>query len=567
MIRLWFFIYTAILSLLVIHSSAQTQLPFSTQKNGISLSSPYVVFSLQKNGDLIVGGKSFKVANSIELNGACKKSFCLKAQFNSASTWIFKDSELFLLNEKNQSLLFESRMNQGQIELLSDLPKNGLVKVCMSSFSKTEEILFCTSSLNLETGKPVSQKLQVIVNNAKSPLSGSIALNWNESFQFLAQAQSGSLMVRTLVPNPTLYQAFETDSKDIQVTHYGALSGAQVSKNLDRGKFWQHTIGDLRNYQTDIIKKQDPYIHFQSGLGILFSSQLLYNQLPLASEIITLKTPHSLTTYSPELQLRINVPEGYKITSSENSYSAETQIWKARTPEVYALNSPSLELTRPDGRTQYFVHPEIYRAYSTYLAARVGLSVASDSSFSALGDFSFWHWFENPLGHSRLFSHQRWGFNSTFVQSSVSASKHQVLSGNLIYRFTPGTVERTETLGLTFGASNIKYLEQPALSFAGVGLIWSRSLPQWFNSIFGWTELLRKPKWTDFEIMYHSASADPKVTGAITQVRATARIELSKATYFDAGWGVLGINYTDLNENKQGALFISRGYFGLGYRF
>jgi hypothetical protein len=549
---------------------AQTQLPFATEKNGVSLATPSIVFSIDKNGELIVGGKPFKLNNSIQLKADCKKSFCLSVSFNKESTWIFKKPELLLVNSQNESIDFDSDQKDNEYEITSKQTKSGLVRACLSEFKPANEALLCTSFLNLETGAQQESPVQIVINNAKSPLSGSVGVKWNESFQLAAQANNGSLMARTLVPQPTLHQAFEIEDGDIQVTFYGANSSAIVPKNLDRGVFWQHTIGDLRNYQTDIIKKQDPYIHFESELGLLFSSALTFKQLPLASEIINLKAEQPLTTYRKELALQVDIPEDYSATSTETSFEPETQTWLAATPEAYSLNSPTLTVNRPNGKSQYFIQPEIYRAYSTYVAARVGLSVASDSSFATLGDFSFWHWFEKPFGSSPTFSHLRWGASATVVQSATTSlpnSKYQVITANGIYRFNQGTTERTEALAVTFGASSLKFLDEPSVTFMGAGILWSRSLPNWFNSIVGWTEFLRRPKWTDFEVLYYPVSLKSSVKGSIAQVRATARIEVSKSVYFDAGWGILVSTYTDSIEEKQGDLSISRGYFGLGYRF
>lgn len=549
---------------------AQTQLPFSMEKNGISLSTPSLSFSLKESDELIVGNKPFILKNSLTLEVDCKKAFCLTAKFNSESTWILKNPELLLLSETGKSLKFSFDRTGDTYTLQSQMPKTGFVRVCLSQSELGEAVLLCTSFIDLKTGQIKTAQSQISVNKKKTDLSGSVNLQWSEAFEFSARTALGSLKLKTVIPKPSLYQAFELENGDIQVTFYGASSAAIVSTNEDRGAFWQHTIGDLRNYQTDILPKSEPFIQFQSDLGLLFSAQVLFTKLPSENDIIRTKSSHSLSTYKKEVDLQIALAEGYSAQTEEADFNDTTKTWRAAAPNKYSLNSPTLKVTRADGKSEYFITPEIYRAFSTYVSARAGLSVSSGGSFATLGDLSLWHWFEKPFGLSPVFSYQRWGASATLFQSATSSSAnagYQVSTLNGIYRLTPGTTERIETLGLTVGGSSFKLGTEPTINLVGLGMIWSRSLPNWFNAIFGWTEFLRRPKWTDFEVMHFPVSLDSNVTGSITQVRATARIEMTKASYFDAGWGVFLSSYQNRAVRREGQVLISRGYFGLGYRF
>lgn len=343
----------------------------------------------------------------------------------------------------------------------------------------------------------------------------------------------------------------------------------------ERSWFFQHTIGDMRRFFLVRTPNDVPFVNFQGPYGIRIQQQIKSSGLIQIDSQVTLDDPAPSSTYTSKIKIAGRIPIGYEISpgQKELTVDGENFVWNFSAPKPKAFNVAKIRI-QPVGspNTQLYYDYEIYRSYANYLSVRLGASLTANLGFSGAMDLHAIHWFSDPFGRNSTFSRQRWGVSMGYAQTLLSTNaleRYKTSSASLYYRFTPGVDGWNETFGSWLGVMDMQYRETQVQTGFGVGLFWNRSLPNWFNFVLGVVPLFRKPKWVNFSVGYYPLTLKAGSNFQAVEGKAVGRIELSKNTFFEGGWAVVGsaINYRDGAGVVKVTMAAGRGYFGYGYQF
>ena len=498
-------------------------------------------------------------------------------RFNPA---IFPSAELMIFNDQNRILVNE-KIPEGPSEIKKSIstknwPKTlKAFKVCIVSQIKDTQNSICSppwlQDLSFE-----KTETALFIDDQPQALRGTFSLEAGRNFQLQVELPSGlSFKQRSQAPMTTFYEVAKADDDTIKVKTYGAGPVANTYNITEpRSEFWQGTVGDLRVFQETQIALTAPYLPVQGNAGLIWVYEIKYSDLPEDTRRIALqkKSPHS--TYSDFVTLRGFKPNSSRLKSSggELTFNESTFQWQFPSPKKFSYNSAQIEseFTSEQRSSRDVFDYEVMRMPSTYLAANLGASLGSDGSLASLYDLQVMHWFNEPFGENYYLSRTRWGLilgavNS--LSSSVASASYKANSADLAYRLTPGVESWDESIGFSLGLTGVSFASSRTATLVGPGIIWSRSLPNWFDEILGVLPFFRKPKWVDISAHYYGLSTDSAISGSSVQVRALARIEITQSTYFEVGWGFLTENFSDAITQKATALGAGRGFLGLGYRF
>lgn len=371
-----------------------------------------------------------------------------------------------------------------------------------------------------------------------------------------------------------LHEVFLRDDQMIQLTVYDGEPVGQVeSLTPDRGGFFKPTIGDLRRFYRVVLSAKIPFLTVKGPRGSAIHQGLKIKSLPVMKDRISLTAPAPTATYRSYIKLWGPYKPGWELQSKEQSVEIidDEFKWTFAAPKKNKWNRSRLRLMNSNiagsKNTKTVFDYEIYRGFSTYLSARMGLSINSQVSASVAPDLNFIHWFED-LGSSANWSRQRWGVSAGYMKTAVSSKateNYETGYLDLYTRFTPGVEGWTESYGLQTSYFQVKYREAEISRMAGMGVFWNRSLPSWFNYFVGFMDFFKKPKWANFSAVYYPVSLQSGSKASGFQVKAVARIELTQASYFEGGWALFGATYEYRRTRVQFAA--GRAYLGYGYRW
>jgi hypothetical protein len=550
---------------------------FTPEKNGVQLGAPRVLFSLQEKPLMAeIGGYKIPLGQ-VEAQYAKRQDHGL-FRFTWPSELIEPDF-IAALEDGTQNSLLAENFSSGSYELTQDLKlkkkthSNDNVfelKAPLSFFEKKPQLCLSQSlpeaikTLCFDSGER-QRPTTLALNGLIQATRGFYQLE-KEKLEISILKGPVSFFAESPVPDVQLYEVTELDSTTLRVRTSGSPLFGDVKSHNKRTPFFQHTIGDLKVYYETTVLKEAPILRAASSVGIQFQYPILGESFPLDNSRPSVLGRTYLTSYAHTLNLQLNPLKDFKVSSSQNKVS-EDWVWEVATPEKNKMNTAELKTKAENGK-ESTLELEFYRGSRTYLSARLGFSIA-EGGWSIVGDFLGTHWLNEPFGKSDIFSRQRWGITagqlSTFV--AENSDKYSLRNFDLLYRFTPGAAGWTETFGLGLGVLDFQYQDLDPVGLMGAGVFWSRSLPNWFNYLFGFLPFFRKPKWADVHVMIYPSSLKTGVTGNSVQVRATGRIELTPTTYFEGGWGIGNTTYTDSVNRKKVDLMAGRGFLGFGMRF
>lgn len=550
---------------------------FTPEKNGISRGAPRVLFQIQERPLAAeIGGYKIPLGQ-VEAQFAKRKDHGL-FRFTWPSTLIQPDFIAALEDETQNSLLAEN-FSSGSYELNTQLELKKVksldgnvfeLKAPLSFFEKKPQLCLSQSlpeaikTLCFDSGqrqRPTTLALNGLIQGTR----GSYQIE-KDKLEISILRGPVSFFAESPVPDVQLYEVTSMDENTLRVRTFGSALAGKVKVHNKRTPLFQHTIGDLKVYYETTVLKQAPILKAASTLGIQFQYPILGENFPDAKKRPVVLGHNYNTSYADTLNLKLSPTKELKFSSSQNKVS-ESFVWEVATPEKNRLNTAELK-SQGSEQQESILDLEFYRGSRTYLSARMGFSVA-EGGWAIIGDFLATHWLNEPFGQSEIFSRQRWGLTAGQISTFVAEEpdKFSYRNYDLLYRFTPGAAGWTETFGVGVGLFDFQYQDLAPVSFMGAGVFWSRSLPNWFNYLFGFLPFFRKPKWADVHVMFYPASLKAGVTGNSVQVRATGRIELSPTTYFEGGWGIGNTSYTDTTNRKQVDLLAGRGFLGFGMRF
>lgn len=583
------------------NSSKSTQpLKFSTQGINLEKDGPYLSWNLEDDASATFGGMQ---VDRVNLPVEFSKDFN-RFKFGWP-TYLMKNPSIIITSPKNE-VLVEGKYKLGKFNLASGVSTRGTSqrvmqvnrgetynlnfldirllkkdsrkqfrgsKVCLFEEREDVSILICSP----EFGKRQQFTAKVFLNDQVQALTGSVKVKESEIFNVSLVLSNGiSIRIVDKVMPIEVDEVFQESDETVSIVSFGEPPAPPFETlTKPRSVVFQHTIGDLRTFYKSKTVSESPVLAINSRAGLRMNHLLKMSVMPRASDRLFLKENQPNSTYSSTVQLKGIVPKGVKVTSTQKSAKQKGSEfnWTFAAPKKMEINSSTLVGTNSEGQATYYDY-DVYRSPSTYLNARSGLSLATGGAFSLFTNFQATHWFEEPFGSSYWFSRQRWGVAAEIVELAVSSnpdSDYSIKNVDGFYRLDPGVVGWDESFGIVLGATQFSYRDLSPVSFVGAGVLWTRSLPSYFNYVLGLTEFLRKPKWVDISATFYPVALDSGVTGNSFQVRATARIDITPAYYFEGGWGVLSTNYQDTRLGARKVLQVSlsagRGYFGLGYRF
>lgn len=575
-------------------------LKFSTEGINLEKDGPYLSWSLEDEASARFGGMQ---VDRVNLPVEFSKDFN-RFKFGWPS-YLMKNPSILITSEKND-VLVEGKFKLGKFNLTGGISTAGTsqrimqvnrgetfnlnfldikllnknsrkkfkgAKVCLFEEREDVNILLCSP----EFGRRKNFEAKVFLNNEVQALTGSVKVKESEIFNVSIVLSNGlSLRIVDKVMPLDVDEVYQEADESVSVITYGEPPAPPAELlTKPRSVVFQHTIGDLRVFHKSKTVAESPAVAINSRAGLRLNYLLKMSTLPKASDRLYIKDKEPTSTYSSTIRVRGFVPKGVKVSSSQKSATQKGSqfTWTFAAPKIMELNRSTLVGTNSEGQATYYDY-ELYRSPSTYLSARAGLSLATGGAFSIFTNLQAMHWFDEPFGSNYLFSRQRWGVAAEIVELAVSSnpdSNYSIKNFDTFYRLDPGVIGWDETFGAVLGVTQFSYRELSAVTFAGGGVLWSRSLPSYFNYVLGLTEFLRKPKWVDISASFYPVSLVSGVTGNSIQVRATARIDITNSYYFEGGWGVLSTTYEDSRAGgkrvTQVSLSAGRGYFGVGYRF
>lgn len=550
---------------------------FVPEKNGLERGAPRVLFTLEDR-PLVAEVGGYKIPlGQVEAQYAKRKDHGL-FRFKWPSDLIEPDF-IAALEDGTQNSLFAENFSPGSFELTNELELKKLksvggnlfeLKAPLSFFEKKPQL--CLSQTLPEVIKTLcfdsgerARPTTLALNGLIQANRGSYQLE-KEKLEISVLKGPVSFFAESPVPEVLVYEVTELNPNTLRVRTFGAPLSGKVKIHNKRIPLFQHTIGDLRVYYETTVLKDAPVLKAASSLGVQFQYPIMGENFPVEKIRPQVQGRNYKTSYADTLNLQLKPSKDYTANSSQNKIG-EDWVWEVATPEKNKLNTVELKSKSADGK-ESVMELEFYRGSRTYISARMGFSVA-EGGWAIIGDFLGTHWLNEPFGKSDLLSRQRWGLTAGQVSTFVAEDpdKFSIRNYDLLYRFTPGAAGWTETFGIGLGVLDFQYQDLDPVSFMGAGVFWSRSLPNWFNYLFGFLPFFRKPKWADVHVMFYPASQKAGVTGNAMQVRATGRIELSPTTYFEGGWGIGNTSYTDTVNRKQVDLLAGRGFLGFGMRF
>ncbi|MCE3009838.1 MAG: hypothetical protein LW875_04410 [Proteobacteria bacterium] len=455
--------------------------------------------------------------------------------------------------------------------------ENGLTTFSVTTSKVSlENLKFCFTEKKEDHSKVLCHEAQssgssLLVGTQMASGNQRISLEGLEKLQVVHKQGHLSFLIETSIPKVELFEASLDDQDNLKLVAFGSpVFGAVTKISGERLPLFQHSIGDTRKFYEVRIPKEAPFLNASGGKGIVFSFEIRGQQFPRDRTRVKLKEPTIRTTYGKTVDLELDLKPSMKAESQEQSVTGN--LWTFASPELYKVNRASVKITDEieGGAVSNVFDYEVYRGPQTYLSGRVGISFATGGNLSLVSDLIATHWFNEPFGRSYYFSRQRWGLNVGYLQTAVSSKKdseYTNLHTDLLYRFSPGVTGWTETFGWAVSTMEFKYQSLDPVNFVGAGLFWSRSLPNWFNYLFGFFPFLRKPKWADIQVIHYPQALTGGISGSSTQVRATGRIDISPKYYFEGGWGIGNTVYTDTKRLQRVSLLAGRGFFGFGARF
>lgn len=497
----------------------------------------------------------------------------LEAPINAAAMRVERDdSEVFSVGSLKSDAPSEGSLRLEFPE--KDRARAASLRVCLwdeivtDGFPDTQ--LFCgpaTRTGGLNGGR-------FFLDGAPNPPRGEYPAK-KEGFE-LSVVAADDFMFRwtSRMPIGTLHEVFLREDRKLSLTVFGALPAGDVEiLTADRGVVFEATIGDLRKFARVVLPVQIPFLTIVGPRGTVVHQKLVLETVPRERDTVFLQAPVPTSTYASSIRLWGPLKPGFTITSSEkrvDTFGNEFR-WTFAAPLANRWNRSTLvnETSSENGaaaRRTVFDH-EVFRGYATYLSARTGISLNSQLAAGATFDLNLIHWFEDIFS-AASWSRQRWGIAAGYSKTIVSSKpedKYELASAELNFRFTQGIEGWNETFGLTAGFLESKYRDSDALLMAGPGFFWNRSLPRWFDSIFGWVDFLKRPKWTNFSAIYYGTALEPNAKASGVQVKAVARIDLSDRSYFEGGWSFFAATYEVSKKRIQTG--VGRGYLGYGLRF
>ncbi len=522
-----------------------------------------------RSDSFTVGGLSFKtegLTSEVE-----KTQKLIHLSFDLA---LLKPDYLLLFEQGKAEPIIEGAL--GEVPLVKRVAQNGTL-VTYDLFVDqipTEKAKVCLTERHADYSKvlchePIVKARSLQVGGRPVKAQKIVPLGGEQKLAIIYQNKDISLFFETDTPGVEVFELSEDDYGNLKIVAFGAPIFGPVTQVMGvRSTLFQHTIGDTRIFYEVRIPKEAPFLNVSGASGIIFSFEILGQEFPMDSSRVQLQEPVVKSTYGETLELQVGLKPGMKAESKTLAVDGTTWFFSA--PETNKMNRGELQVTTTtdSGTTKSVYEFDVFRGPRNYASARVGLSLASGRDPSLVTDLLAAHWLNEPFGHNHFLSRQRWGLSLGYVSTVVGGQGNFTSSfGDVLYRLTPGVYGWTETFGFSLSMLQVQFPAYRPVNFAGVGLFWSRSLPEWFNYIFGFIPFFRKPKWTDIQAVFYPSPLTTGVNGNSFQVRATGRIDLNKDFYFEGGWALGSTKYVDVLSERRASVLAGRGFLGFGGRF
>lgn len=426
----------------------------------------------------------------------------------------------------------------------------------------------------LVNDKPVTLKGSAVFVDDKKPIKFAALMGNGTYFEFV------SFPKRITVVDMVL----NDETNQVEVIGYGPPPLGPIERIERHAKdYWDFlnfapTIGDFRKFWKATFPAQGGSLFLRGYGGAPFKQPFIFDKLPRKSvrPRIHIKSPRS--TYARTVKLKGETTAPAIVTSKEenakNSSGTEFQ-WQYLARNRGEMNSA--EIFVKDGNQTYRAFHEIYKGYPREISTRLTGVLSNNLELVLLGEIATQWWFERLLWWDNTqYSLQRWGVAAKYFKAlaAIGGSKDgqslirlDVANIDLKYRLTPGIWARDPTLGIMLDAQQVQ-IEDFKAQMAGVGVLWARSMPKFFDSIFNIVPFMRYPKWVDVEAIYYPLALSKSTRlGVNMSVNFHGKVLWTERFFGEAGFGLKVFQFDDLVERKAIALAVAYGTIGLGYNF
>lgn len=468
-------------------------------------------------------------------------------------------------------------------------------RICLKNLNSKFISSFCSGVMGLaqDSGQlklkphPSTQSNQMFFNNEEKKNSGQltavvgynkISILFSSGASYELASEPGSYEIIDHLQNENGEIEFLLRAEQPVGPNY-----EMIDQSKDESIFAQYglqkTIWDTRKLWRSITKSKQVNLKLK-GLGAFsFAQDINFKNPPKKMDRIYIY-PKMTGTYRDEQPLNVYVAkENASFTSSALQEEIKEQgiyQWTFKAPNMDQYNSDSFEYT--SNGIKRTASTELYRAYPRELSLRFSGQLI-DSNATIMSEAYFQWWFNDLWGWKNYYlSSQRWGFDVrslNSIGSIANSSSDQSISSinlsstifNLKYRFTPGLWMRDESYGLILSTETIS-LSSLQMQKVGIGFLWARSMPKFFDDIFNVVSLLRKQKWVDFEfIKYVSPLSSGGSIGNDYALNFHGKMMVSDKAYTDVGFGLKRYDIGFPTDETSATIYTIYGTVGLGYIF
>jgi hypothetical protein len=446
-------------------------------------------------------------------------------------------------------------------------------KFCFFKEGSDFRVSYCSGPLALrnKNGKQVMVRLNpkappvfTINGNAANP-NGVVNFNsYDTKLNFTATFTDGGKY--EIASAPTQIQILDAVRTGKNLVRIQGLGGPPTGENvrmLDED-LWEAILeGDkpiLNVFGTGEVPFQTPIV--------------ILGEIPSDKDRPQLVKRSKSSTYDRQIPLQGLAGGGYDITTDNKATVKSVKktgrfLWTVDELEKGVDNRRSLLLKSDqlDLHTYY----EVFRGYRYELSTRL-TGVLADTGLLFFGELAGTAWFER-LGSSNNYwlSDRRWGVSAKYftnVSSTDSDHHFQIINLDAKYRLTPGVWSRDATFGAILGVESFRTAGDDAVNMVGVGAMWARSMPVFFDQVFNIIPWFRYPKWVDAEFIYYPVATSSEVNlGANFKLAFHGKMNFTPRFYLEAGFGLYNIEYTNPTANRLESIAMSYGTGGFGVNF
>lgn len=458
---------------------------------------------------------------------------------------------------------------------LHRFPSAAWIRFCFTHEGHEFQIKYCSEPLKvvkkngdyLVIPKPLSVETKVKINGLPVTPQGIVNFNSIDTKLVVdATLKAGATLRMESVPQKIeLADAVRDGAKHILLSGTGGPPrGPNIT--VDSDDIWHATVDEDKPRISVFGQGDIPFIQ----------EFVFFTDLPLAKDRPLLAKRSAFTTYARSVKLQGLAPRGYKLQTKDANlrYAANGRFaWELRDLEKTKMNRRILQLT--NGEKSYTAYDEVYRSLPYEISTRLTGVATQEGQLLIFDELAGSAWFENPFGCENYWlCNRRWGVYGRYFQNLDSVDQDLQISAyslDLKYRIFPGVWMHDPTYGLVGGFQSFSMAGVKADMF-GAGVLWGRSMPQFFDEIFNIIPWFRFPKWVDAEIVYYSLTTTPGIKLGSSNFRLTfhGKMMFTPRIFLEGGFGFYNEDYVKPSPDGDDTVInlgLGFGTIGLGINF